>query len=115
LLSNICHQYNSGIILSPALTLMMQEVQYIKRMCEAAGYQVARAVRAGNRMDLPRDLVCFLPSVNRTSQIGSDPMSISLLLSAEEHLVGLPEAIHLIAYLVGVTALFTVRVTAFLN
>jgi hypothetical protein len=63
---------------------MMQEVHYMKRMCESAGYQIRHTVRAGDRMDLPRDLGWFVPLANKTSQIESDSMSISLLFSAEE-------------------------------
>jgi hypothetical protein len=74
---------------------MMQEVHYMKRMCEAVGYKVRRAVRAGDRTDLARDLGEFVQPADRTSQIGSDPMSISRPFSAEEQLVGLPEEIHL--------------------
>jgi hypothetical protein len=74
---------------------MTQEVHYMKRMCQAVGYQARRAVRAGDRTDLPTDLGWFVPPASKTSQIGSDPMSISLLCSAEESLPGLPEAIHL--------------------
>jgi hypothetical protein len=74
---------------------MMQEVRCIKRMREAVGYQVRRAVRARNRMDLPTDLGWFVPPANRTSQMRSDPMSLSLLCSAKEQLVGLPAATHL--------------------
>jgi hypothetical protein len=70
----------------------MQEVHCIKRMYEAVDYQVRRAVRAGDRMDLPTDLGWFVPAANRRSRIGSDPMSISLLCSAKEQVVGLPAA-----------------------
>jgi hypothetical protein len=67
----------------------------MKRRCEAVGNQVRCAVRAGDRTDLARDLGWFVPPANTTSQIGPDPISISLLFSAEEQLVGLPEEIHL--------------------
>jgi hypothetical protein len=73
---------------------MMQEVHYMKRMYEAASYRIRRAARADDRMDLARDLGWFVPPANKSSQIGSDSMSISLLFSVEEYLVGLPEAIH---------------------
>jgi hypothetical protein len=86
---------NSSIILLPALILTMQEVQYVKRMCEAIGYQVRRAARAGDHPDLARALGGFVSPDNRTSQIGFDSMCISRLFSAEEQLVGLPGEIHL--------------------
>jgi hypothetical protein len=74
---------------------MMQEVHCMKRICESYGYQVRRAVRAGDRRELRRDFRWFVSLANRTSQIGSDPMSISPFFSAEEQLVGFPEEIHL--------------------
>jgi hypothetical protein len=60
----------------------MHEDYYMKMMCEAIGCQVRGAVKARDRTDLAGDLGEFLPRANRISQIGSDPMSISLLFSA---------------------------------
>jgi hypothetical protein len=45
----------------------------------AVAYQVKRAVRVGHHMNFARDLGKLVPSANKTSQIGYDPMSISLL------------------------------------
>jgi hypothetical protein len=63
-LSKICHQHNSGIILSPPLILMMQEVHSMKRTFEAVGRQVRRAVRAGYRTDMVKHLGAFVPATN---------------------------------------------------